>query len=326
MNYFRLLFFITAVFFGSCTSDTNEHPGDSTETPKPRVKGPAFNGDSAYSFVKTQVSFGPRIPGTKASGDCYAYFKAKVTSCGLSIIEQSTNGTTALDQRMVPIKNLFAQFHPERKERILLLAHWDTRAFADDDPDSTKRKSTFDGADDGASGAGVLIEIARLLQQKDPGIGVDLLFSDAEDGGLNGDETGRSWCLGTQYWAQNMPKGYTARFGILLDMVGGRNAIFPKEGQGVYYASNVINKVWSSAARLGYSGIFIDQEIGMTVDDHLYVNQIARIPTIDIVHYDMQHFKYPEWHHTTQDNMSVIEPSTLRTVGEVLVDVIYNEM
>ncbi|MEO5644351.1 MAG: M28 family peptidase [Bacteroidia bacterium] len=316
------------VIFGSCTScsdDTKPVDDSTSNPPKARVTGPQFNGDSAFAFVKTQVDFGPRIPDTKAHTACYEYFLSKLKSYSLTVTPQLTSGTTAIDGRMVPIMNIFAQFHPERKERILLLAHWDTRVFADDDENSELRKNPFDGASDGASGAAVLLELARILQQKDPNIGVDLLFSDAEDGGLNSGAQ-ESWCLGTQYWAQNMPKDYTARFGILLDMVGGKNATFPKEGQGMYYAPQVIEKVWSSAARLGYSSTFINQEIQRTVDDHLYVNQIARIPTIDIVHYDMQSNRYPSWHHTTKDNMEVIEPSTLRTVGEVLVDVIYNEM
>lgn len=320
--------FSFVIIFGSCTSctdDTKPVDDSTSNPPKARVVGPKFNGDSAYAFVKAQVDFGPRIPDTKAHTDCYNYFLGKLTSYGLTITEQKTSGTTALDGRMVPILNIFAQFHPERKDRILLLAHWDTRVWADDDQDEALRKSSFDGASDGASGAAVLLELARILQQKDPNIGVDLLFSDAEDGGLNSGAQ-ETWCLGTQYWAQNMPKGYNARFGILLDMVGGKNATFPKEGQGLYYAPQVVEKVWASAARLGYSNIFVNQQIQPTVDDHLYVNQIARIPTIDIVHYDLQYNRYPSWHHTTKDNMDVIEASTLRTVGEVLVDVIYNEM
>jgi hypothetical protein len=323
----RILFFtvLVALFFAGCTSDTPENPPPQPPK-KPHVAGPVFNSDSAFAFVKEQVAFGPRVPGTKPHAACYDYFIAKLKSYGLSLIPQATTGTTAIDSRMVSIQNVLAQFHPERKDRILLLAHWDTRAFADDDPDSTKRKMTFDGADDGASGAGVLLEIARILQQKDPGIGVDLLFSDAEDGGLNGGGAAETWCLGTQYWTQNPPKDYTARFGILLDMVGGKNATFPKEGTGNYFAKGVVDKVWNAAAGLGYSNVFIDQVIGETIDDHLYVNQNLRIPTIDIVHYDMQNFKYPYWHHTTQDNLNIIQPVTLRMVGEVVVDVIYNEM
>lgn len=327
MKHLLYLLFAVTIFTAGCTTEPDGPVNDTTSTPpKPRVKGPVFNGDSAYAFVKTQVDFGPRIPDTKAHTACYQYFQAKLKSYGLTVIPQETTGTTAIDGRMVPILNVFAQFHPERKERILLLAHWDTRAFADDDPDTTKRKSTFDGASDGASGAAVMLEIARILQQKDPNIGVDFLFSDTEDGGLNGGNSEETWCLGTQYWTQHMPPNYTARFGILLDMVGGKNATFPKEGQGMYYAQHVVDKVWNSAALLGYSNIFVNQEIGRTIDDHLFVNKIARIPTIDIVHYDLQNYNYPSWHHTTQDNMDIIDASTLRVVGEVLVDVIYNEL
>jgi hypothetical protein len=327
MKHLLHLLFAVTIFTAGCTTDPDDHVVDSTSNPpKARVKGPVFNGDSAYAFVKAQVDFGPRIPDTKAHTACYQYFQAKLKSYGLTVTTQETSGTTAIDGRMVPILNVFAQFHPERKERILLLAHWDTRAFADDDPDTTKRRSTFDGASDGASGAAVMLEIARILQQKDPNIGVDFLFSDTEDGGLNGGNSEETWCLGTQYWAQHMPPNYTARFGILLDMVGGKNATFPKEGQGMYYAKHVVDKVWNSAALLGYSNIFVNQEIGRTIDDHLFINKISRIPTIDIVHYDLQNYNYPSWHHTTQDNMDIIDAATLRVVGEVLVDVIYNEM
>ena len=327
MKHLLYLLFCATIFFASCTPDPGDDKTDSTvvDPPKARVKGPAFRGDSAYAFVKTQVDFGPRIPDTKAHTECYQYFLSKLKSYGLSVIEQSTTGSTAIDGRTIPILNLFAQFHPERKERILLLAHWDTRPFADEDPDLSKRKDPFDGANDGASGAGVLLELARIIQEKDPNIGVDFLFSDTEDGGLNGG-SGATWCLGTQYWAQNMPKGYSARYGILLDMVGGKNPLFPKEGTGYLHAPTIVDKVWNAAARLGYSEIFVDRLIPQTTDDHLFVNQIARIPTIDIVHWDFQINSYPAWHHTTKDNMDVIDANTLRIVGEVLVDVIYNEL
>ena len=324
----KKIFFIASIaLIASCgTPEVPPHTDSTSVTPKiARVKGPVFNADSAYANIKTQVDFGPRVPDTKAHSQCSDYFIKKLKGYGLSVIPQITSGTTAIDKRLVTITNIFAQYHPERKERILLLAHWDTRAFADQDPDSVLAKKTFDGADDGASGAAVLLEIARALQQKDPNIGVDLLFADAEDGGLDHGD-GATWCIGTQYWAQHPPKDYSARFGILLDMVGGRGAIFPREGTGVYFAPNVVEKVWSAAAGLGYGSIFTNDITGQTTDDHLYVNQYARIPCIDIVHYNPQLNGYPEWHHRHTDNMEIIEASTLRMVGEVLVDVIYNEI
>lgn len=324
----KIFFFASIAVIVSCGTPTVDHTVDTTGpvTPKiPRQKGPAFSADSAFQNIKTQVAFGPRIPDTKAHTLCSDYFIKKLKGYGLSVTPQTTTGTTAIDKRLVTITNIFAQYHPERKDRILLLAHWDTRAFADQDLDSVLAKKTFDGADDGASGAAVLLEIARALQQKDPNIGVDLLFADAEDGGLDRGNR-ETWCIGTQYWAQHLPKDYAARYGILLDMVGGRGAIFPREGTGVYFAPEVVEKVWSAAAGLGYGNIFTNDIIGQTIDDHLYVNQYARIPTIDIVHYNPQMGNYPEWHHRHSDNMDIIDAVTLKYVGDVLVDVIYNEM
>jgi Zn-dependent M28 family amino/carboxypeptidase len=326
MKKFLQFIIPVALIFSSCTSDPKDGGKNGPVTPPtPRVKGPDFNGDSAYNNVKTQVAFGPRVPGTKPHDACAEYFTNKLKGYGLTVTSQTTSVTIALNNKSATIENIIASYKPELKQRILLLAHWDTRAFADQDPDTALAKQTFDGADDGASGAAVLLEVARVLQQKDPNIGVDLLFSDAEDGGLDHGAS-ETWCLGTQYWTQHMPKDYTARFGILLDMVGGRGAIFPREGTSVDNAADVVEKVWSAAAVLGYGNVFTNDITGQTTDDHLYVNMYARIPTIDIVHFDTQTHSYPEWHHRHSDNMEIIDTSSLEMVGSVLIDVIYNEM
>ena len=320
---------LIACFAAACTPDKTGNDGGNDSSAvshtaeKPRVKGPAFSGDSAYASVKAQVAFGPRVPETKAHEDCAAFIIAHLKRHGFSPVTQEAPVTT-FTGKQIHLKNIFAQFHPERKDRILLLAHWDTRPWADEDPDTTARKSSFDGADDGASGVAVLLELARALQQKDPGIGVDFLFDDAEDWGNDGGAS-ETWCLGTQYWTAHLPKDYTARFGILLDMVGGKGATFPREGTSAYYAADVVEKVWNDAARLGYGNYFVNDITGETTDDHLFVNQNLRIPTIDIVHYNMQTHSYPEWHHRRSDNMDNIDPATMAMVGAVLVDVIYNE-
>ncbi len=319
--------FSLAILF-SCNPDTTVKQDDGTSKPDPiiaRIKGPLFNTDSAFNNIKTQVAFGPRIPDTKAHKNCADYFIQKLKSYNLTVTTQKTSGTTPIDQRLIEITNIFASYHPERKERILLLAHWDTRAFADHEKDPALSKKPFDGANDGASGAGLLLEIGRILQTQDPNIGIDLLFSDAEDGGLdNGAPEG--WCIGTQYWTQHMPQNYTARFGILLDMVAGRGATFPREGTGMYYAASVVEKVWSAAGRLGYGAVFINDVVGRTTDDHLYINTYARIPCIDIVHYNKFEGNYNPWHHKLSDNMEIIDPYIIQIVGNVLVDVIYNEL
>ncbi|MBI3509403.1 MAG: M28 family peptidase [Bacteroidetes bacterium] len=326
MKFFFVLAFVFTLAISSCSSgNPGDHKNDSAVTTpkKPRVKGPAFSSDSAFAFVQKQVDFGPRIPGTPAHDACAQFFIDKLKSYGYPATTQESSGSS-YDGRNFTIKNIFVQYKPERKERILLLAHWDTRPYADLDEDTAFRKKPFDGADDGGSSAAVLLEMAKIVNEKDPGIGVDFLFSDAEDLGDNGGDA-KTWCIGTQYWAQHTPPGYTAGFAILLDMVGGKMPLFPREGTSVFFAPDIVNKVWMAAAALGYGGIFTNDVTGETTDDHLYINQITRIPCIDIVHYNPVTHDYPEWHHKHTDNMSNIDKNTLGIVGNVLVDVIYNE-
>ena len=308
----------------SCREVQKDVPDDDvSEAPKkPRIAGPEFNSDSAYSNIKIQVEFGPRVPGTKPHTQCRDFFIASLRRYGLQVETQSTPVTLPVTGKTAQLTNIFASFHPERKDRILLLAHWDTRPVAD--MDNERKNEPIPGADDGGSGTGVLLEMARILQLKDPNIGVDFLLVDGEDSGLNNGNSD-TWCLGSQHWARNKKPDYKPRFAILLDMVGGGNPVFPREGTSVEYAPFVVEKVWSAAARLGYGNIFTNDITGMTTDDHLFINDPGNIPAIDIVHYNVRRQGYPEWHHKHSDNMDIIDPSTLAIVGAVLVDVIYNE-
>ena len=187
------------------------------------------------------------------------------------------------------------------------------------------------GANDGASGVGVLLELARQFQIQQPNIGVDIIFFDAEDYGateeFRGENTEDSWCLGAQYWAKNphLP-GYRAEYGILLDMVGGTQATFYCEQISEYYAMNVVNKVWSQAKSLGFGQYFIDQKGGTVTDDHLYVNKIAGIPSIDIIQFDPNSDSgFAHYWHTVDDTMKNIDKNTLNAVGTTLMHVVYNE-
>ena len=214
----------------------------------------------------------------------------------------------------------------------MLFAHWDTRPFADRD---TKDKAKpIDGANDGASGVGVLLEVARLLQQNQTSIGVDIIFFDAEDYGstaasIIGQNSANDWCLGTQYWAKNPPiANYHPRYGILLDMVGASNAIFPKDYYSMYYAPHIVNKVWGKARDLGYGAYFSDIELtqrGAITDDHVYVNELAKIPAIDIIHYDPTTYDFGSFHHRHTDNMDIIDKKTLKAVGQTILEVVYSE-
>lgn len=297
------------------------------------VQVPAFNKDSAYAFIARQVDFGPRIPNTEAHRKTGNFLVAKLKSYGAQVIEQ-TFIIESFDGNPLKLRNIIASYKPEKVKRLLLAAHWDTRPFADKDKENPN--SLFDGANDGASGVGVLIEIARTLAGNAPeNVGVDLIFFDGEDWGeLESTQDrvqlpknlGSWWCLGSQYWSKNKHQNnYSAYYGILLDMVGGKDAKFYKEGISLQYAPAIVEKVWSKAANLGYSHIFVNGTQGSVTDDHYFVNSIAKIPMIDIISYSPQEQNFGDFHHTRKDNMEIISKATLQAVGTTLLHVIYTE-
>ena len=214
----------------------------------------------------------------------------------------------------------------------MLCAHWDSRPYADYDADEKKHKKPIDGANDGASGVGVLLEIARQIQKEAPALGIDIIFFDAEDYGTpiwhTGPTKAHDWCLGSQYWSRTPHvKDYYARYGILLDMVGGKGGTFYYEPYSYRTARKEVKKIWKKAHELGYGNYFIMEEGSEVTDDHVYVNQLARIPCVDIINYDptCENSSFgPTWH-TVNDNISNIDRNTLKAVGQTVMDVIYNE-
>ncbi len=333
-----LLIVVFALPFLNGCNDTPDIKTRKADT-KPNVQSvpvPKFFADSAYRFIEKQVEFGPRIPGSTGHQACGDWMVGKLKSYGANIIEQKGN-VTIYDGKSMPMRNIIAEFNPQAQRRIVLAAHWDTRPFGDKDTDESLRKKPIDGANDGGSGVGVLMEIARLLQANPVKIGVDLIFFDVEDYGapewsddVNGTDI-YTWCLGSQYWMRQPHKmNYRAETGILLDMVGAKNAVFNKEGKSLEAAPGTVARVWSTAERLGYGGYFQDMNIHEIVDDHQYMN-LAGIPTIDIV--DMRpgiqamglsSYVFGDFHHTHNDNMSVIDRKTLEAVGTTVTHVLYN--
>ena len=325
---------ITAVIgvFGilSCGAGSQK-TSNKTETTSVKL---SFDSDSAYSYVEKQTLFGPRIPNTTTHVDCKNYLVEKMESFGASIIKQDGD-LTAWDGRKLKATNIIASYQPEKTRRILLCAHWDSRPWADQDANQANWKKPIDGANDGASGVGVLMEIGRQLQAEaskgnQPVYGVDIVFFDAEDLGTptfaKVKDNEDSWCLGTQYWATNAKKtGYQAEFGILLDMVGGKAPNFVWDYYSLQYAPNVLQKVWSAAASLGYNSNFKAAEGGAITDDHLYVNRIAGIPCIDIIDFNPGNGSgfVPYWH-TLGDTMKNIDKNSLKLVGETLMHVLFN--
>lgn len=287
----------------------------------PQIEVPDFNADSAYLFTKKQVDFGPRVPNTPAHQKCSAWLVKEFKRFGLTVIEQKVQGPYYKGGTFNGV-NIIAQYKPELAKRVCIAAHWDSRNEAD--ADTKDQNKPIDGADDGASGVGVLLELARTLHNHPVEVGVDLICFDLED---NGDDDGapETWCQGSQYWAKNLHrKGYMPYYAILLDMVGGKDARFYKEGVSRQVAPQTVDAVWNIASSLGYDGYFVNADRGGITDDHTFVIRGAQIPMIDIVSMpnDGEH-PFPDHHHTHADNMSIIDKNVLKAVGQTMTATIY---
>lgn len=330
MRIYQLAIAGAVFLLASCSGDKEKTT--TPVTPEKIVQVPVFNADSAYAFIQKQVDFGPRIPNTSAHRATGDYLVAQLKQYGATVVTQTFQATT-FDGKKLDLRNIIASFNPDKPKRILLAAHWDTRPFSDKDKE--KPNATFDGANDGASGVGVLLEIARLMKDMPPTVGVDIIFFDGEDWGERHGQKSEApkpqgvyewWCLGSQHWAQHKHKSnYTAYFGILLDMVGGKNARFAREGYSEEYAPSIVSKVWKTAARIGHANVFINQKQGGITDDHVFVNEFAKIPMIDIISYDPATGDFGDFHHTQQDNMDLISKETLLAVGQTVLQVVYHE-
>lgn len=318
---FSVLLFISALFsLISCKQEVkDEDPKDS-----PILKTDlSFDADSALAFVQKQVDFGPRVPNTTSHINCANYLKKTLSGYCDTVMVQATQIKNHRGQNL-NIQNIIGIFKPEARKRVLLCAHWDTRPEADKDPKRPKEPS--DGANDGGSGVGVLLEVARQLKKLPANVGVDVIFFDAEDGGENNGNS-NSWCLGSQYWSKKPHlNGYNAEFGILLDMVGAKDAMFPREGISSERAGWVVDKVWRKAHQLGYQKHFLNLEGGPITDDHLFINLNRGIPTIDIIQRDFaSQSGFGEYWHTHDDNMSGIDKATLEAVGKTVIKVVREE-
>jgi Zn-dependent M28 family amino/carboxypeptidase len=336
-NKYLPYFIILSVFLYACGDNNAKketqksiNPNTQVNTKKQvAVTKPQFSADSAYKFTQQQVAFGPRVPNTEAHEKTARFLAGKLKSFGIETMVQEGK-MKAFNGKTLNIKNIIGSINPQAKHRIVLMAHWDSRPFADQD--TKDRTKPIDGANDGAAGVGVLLEIARQLSVNPPkNLGVDFIFFDAEDYGQPAESMQQyqpdSWCLGSQYWALNPHKpGYTADYGILLDMIGAENALFTKESISMQYAPQVMNEVWSVAAQLGYQNHFINQQTQFVgTDDHYYVNKLAGIPTIDIIQYDPGTGAFGAYWHTHKDNMDIINKETLQAVGETVLAFIYKK-
>lgn len=291
---------------------------------------PAFNADSAMAYVEAQCAFGPRVPGSEAHKACGDWIAERFRSIGCQVGEHNTT-VTGYDGANMPCRNIQARLNPEASDRILLTAHWDSRAWADHDADAANHHTPVVAANDGASGVAVMLEIARAAAEAGLSYGIDFVCFDAEDQGTpewadsNADDD--FWCLGSKSWAeQAFALGYQARFAVNLDMVGGRGARFAMEGFSRRYASTLVDMVWHLAHQIGYGEYFPLSEGGFVTDDHLPVNTVAHIPAIDIIaHHEGSDSSFgPTWH-TTADTPDAIDPKVMEAVGQTMLQLIYND-
>lgn len=293
---------------------------------------PKFVADSAMKYIEEQCAFGPRVTGTEAHLKCGDYIVNKFKEFGCSVTEQTAE-LTAYNGQKLPGRNIIASINPDCPDRIMVCAHWDCRPWADHDPDEANHHTPILAANDAASGVAVMMEMARVMQSKETSFGVDFICFDAEDWGTpewdeeNYPDSHDSWCLGSTYWASNPHRAdYSARYGVLLDMVGGRGSTFAQEGISKYYAETVVQMLWHLAAQIGYGSFFPMKEGGMITDDHVPVNQIAGIPCIDIIpHFEQGPSSFgPTWH-TVNDTPENIDPAVLKAVGQSVMQMIYND-
>lgn len=312
-----------------------ENTEETEEVEKVQPVGPVFNADSAYIYTRAQCDFGPRPMNSDAHEKCLSWIENKFKEYGCKVTLQRSD-LKGWDGTMLHSTNIIAQYHPQATTRIVLCAHWDSRPWADNDPDSLNWHKPILAANDAASGVAVMLELARLLKDTrhpvpNTQLGIDFVCFDAEDYGVpqwsNMQDDGSTFALGAQYWAGNIPHSYAPRYGILLDMVGGAGAQFYREGMSMQYAPAIVKKVWRAARQAGYGSFFPNEDGGMVTDDHIPINQTAKIPCIDIIPYypTCQQSSFgPTWH-TLADNMDNIDKNVLKAVGQTMVQVIYTE-
>ncbi len=311
---------LAALLLAACSHGADTHASGTHATLAPT----AFNADSAMSYIRQQLAFGPRIPGTDGARKTGDWIVAHLRGTADTVVEQrwtqrlSKGGT-------IPLRNIFARFRPAATDRVLYITHWDTRPKADADPDPAKRKLPMPGANDGASGVALLLAVADVLKKTPPGVGVDLLFVDGEDWGDFTPDV--DVLMGSQYFAEHLPNpGYKPLFGVLWDMIGDADLQIYQEINSAEAAPEVVQRVWDTAKQFGYDNYFIPQAHERITDDHVPLIK-AGLRVIDVIDIDYGPLDSsgrpsPDYHHTTLDTIDKVSAKSLKVVGDVAVALI----
>jgi glutaminyl-peptide cyclotransferase len=292
---------------------------DAKSAQRANIKTPVFDATQAFSYLKRQTDFGPRVPNAPAHEQCLNYLRQELSQYADAVNTQpfSIEGYSG---EQLHLTNIIASLNPQATTRVLLIAHWDSRPRADQDHDPAKRELPILGANDGASGVAILIELARAYRSSPAAVGIDILLVDGEDYGREGDT--KNYLLGARYFADHLPQGFHPAFGILLDMVGDKQLEIPKERYSLRYAPDIVEQVWSTARALGI-GQFVNSTQNFVTDDHLPLND-AGIKTIDLIDFDYPDQTNRFWH-TSEDTPDKCSPESLAAVGTVLLHVIYEQ-
>jgi glutaminyl-peptide cyclotransferase len=276
-----------------------------------------FDGEVARGYVKTQLDFGARVPGTDAARKAGDWIVAEMRQRADTVIEQRWNHVTAKGDTL-PLRNIFARFRPQATTRILYITHWDSRPVSDQAEDPARRSLPVPGANDGASGVALFIALGDVLKKTPPTVGVDLLFVDGEDYGTFGPPD-VDVLLGSTYFAANMPAGYQPIFGVLFDMIGDADLEIPQEGNSLERAPEVVSRVWDTAAKLGYQRYFPPRDGGAITDDHIPLldKGLRVVDVIDINYLGPPGSSKPNYHHTPDDTLDKVSARSLKIVGDV---------
>ncbi len=333
LRYLISFFLLCVLLLGACKNDPKPTPPLSPpkeEVVKTQLTIPAFSADSAFAHIVRQVDFGPRVPNSAAHASLRSYIQQTLERYGAAVSVQDFPAKF-YDEKRATGYNIIGSFNPAAPRRIFLSAHYDTRPLADSDLSTERRDEPIPGADDGASGVGVLLEIARLLHENPielQDFGVDLVFFDLEDYGKPDGQVRDdiyTWGLGSQHWSRSPHVGgYAPKFGVLLDMVGAKDAVFGREQYSKQYAGDIQNRIWALAKQMKRGDRFVDANIGFTTDDHFFVNTIAGWPTVDIIYKPIGSKQgFGDHWHTHNDDIDIIDPATLEDVGQVVTAVVY---
>ena len=276
-----------------------------------------FDGETARGYVKAQLDFGARVPGTEAARKTGDWIVAQMRTRADTVIEQRWTHVTAKGDTL-PLRNIFARFRPQASTRILYVTHWDSRPVSDQAQDPAKRSLPVPGANDGASGVGLFIALGDVLKKTPPTVGVDLLFVDGEDYGTFGPPD-VDVLIGSTYFAEHLPAGYQPIFGVLFDMIGDADLSIPQESNSATRAPEVVSRVWDTAAKLGYQRYF-PPTVGYAVtDDHIPLldKGLRVIDVIDLDYLGPPGSGKPNYHHTPEDTLDKVSAQSLKVVGDV---------